>query len=103
MSELKIEVSKREEVPLLSRERVVCWVHFEGPVPSRKELQEKICSQLKAPAENCVVKNVDTRFGHKKAKVVVHIYKSAEHAKVIEPQHLYDRTEGKKKGAAPTA
>ena len=102
MSELKLEISKREEVPLLFRERVVCWVSFEGPIPSRKELQEKICSQLKAPLENCVVKHVDTRFGHKKAKVVVHIYKTAEHAKTIEEQHLFDRTEGKKK-AAPTA
>jgi ribosomal protein S24E len=103
MSEVKFHVHKKEDVPLLSRERIVLLADYEGAVPARIKVREQACGFLKIPLDVCIVKHIYTKFGSQKAKVIVHVYKSADEAKKYEEAHIFDKQAGKVKKAAAGA
>ncbi len=103
MTEVKFHIHKKEDVPLLSRERIVLLAEYEGAVPARPKVREQACGFLKIPLDVCVVKHIYTKFGSQKAKVIIHVYKSAAEAQKYEEAHMLAKQAGKVKKAAAGA
>ena len=45
---MEIEVQKQAKVPLLSRERVTGYAHFENVTPSRLDIKKALAAKIKA-------------------------------------------------------
>lgn len=103
MTDVKFNVHEKENIPLLSRERIVLLAEYTGAVPSRVKVREQACSFLKIALDVCVVKHIYTKFGSQKAKVLIHVYKSADDAKKYEEGHVFNKQTGKVKKAAAGA
>lgn len=88
---MKFEVLKEENIPLLSRKRIIGNIEFSGPTPSRDQLREAIAVRAKADKELVIIKKIDTVYGAVKAKVTAHVYKNKEDIPKIEPAHIVKR------------
>ena len=83
-----VEILKKKETPLLSRERVSVMVHYEGSTPSRLELRDVIAKKIAADPELTVVRHIYQRYGSPKAKVISHVYSNKESLAALEEDYL---------------
>lgn len=74
---------------------------FEGKTPSRQEFRKEIAANLKAKEELVIIKNINTEFGYRMAKVLVHVYKKKEDIEAVEPKYVMKRHEVKEKKEKP--
>lgn len=75
-------------MPLLSRERVTGFVHFEDKTPSRMDVKKALAHKIKAKEDMVVVRHIYQRFGEHKAKVIAHIYEDEKLMRQLEPANL---------------
>lgn len=91
---MEIEVMEERENPLLERKELWLKLRFEGSVPQRKEVRDKIAA-LKACDQNLVVVQwIRPVFGAREAKCFVKIYNSKEAMLSVEPKHIIRRNFG---------
>jgi len=83
---MELKLIEKKEVPLLSRTEIKGELSFTGKTPSNDEVTKKISSDLKVDAATIVIKHVYTGFGATKAKVIAHVYKTADDKTKIEPK-----------------
>lgn len=108
---MELQITKQRDTPLLSRKRVTCMIEYAAATPSRLEFKKIVAKQLKAPEELVIIKHIYTRFGQKKAKVIVHVYNDKKEMELIEDEYLLKKHQPKKaeaekaeeKPAAPAA
>ena len=83
-----IEILKKKDTPLLSRQRVSAMAYFEGKTPSRLELKELVAKKVSADPNLVVIRHIYQRYGSKKAKVICHVYKDEKAMKTLELETL---------------
>ncbi len=99
---MNIEIQKQKSTQLLSRERVTCFVHFDGgPTPNRLAIRKAIAKQISKKEDSIIVRHVYQRFGESKAKVIAHVYEDIAVMQQLEPGNLLKKhqKEEKKKTA----
>ncbi len=87
--DLKI-VSKKQN-NLLNRIEVVASISGFSSTPSRKDVGEAMCSELKCSPDCLVIREVHQPFGSKTVKVKANVYDSLELAKKREPEFIFNR------------
>lgn len=108
---MNVEITEKRENKLLGRTEIEALVTYENVTPKRKEMKELVCTTLGFNPENAVLRKVETQFGVKKAKVLVHAYPSKDKMMKTEPLYILVREglaekkkkEKKAKAAAPAA
>ena len=90
-----IEILKKKDTPLLSRQRVSAMVFFEGETPSRLDLKNVIAKKLSADPKLTVIRHIYQRYGNQKAKIISHIYKDKETMVRLEGETLVNKHEKK--------
>ncbi|MBI5073323.1 hypothetical protein HZA99_05900 [Candidatus Woesearchaeota archaeon] len=85
---MDIEVKKQNKMPLLSRERVTGYVHFDGVTPSLVEVRKALAHKIKATEDNVVVRHLYGRYGMRRAKMIAHIYHDQAVLKHLEGTNL---------------
>lgn len=88
---MDIEIQKQTKVPLLRRERITGYVHFEEVTPSRLNIKKALAAKIKAPEEHVVVRHIYQKYGARKAKVIAHVYADEVVMKELEPQKLLEK------------
>ncbi len=88
---MEIEVQKQAKVPLLSRERVTGYAHFENVTPSRLDIKKALAAKIKAAEDCVVVRHVYQKYGARKAKIIAHVYADQAVMKELEPQKLLEK------------
>jgi len=81
---MKLNPIKEVESKLLNRKRVVYEVLSGDKTPSKDELKQNIANGLKIDQKLIRVKHIYQRFGQRKSKAIVHIYKKEEDLKNTE-------------------
>ncbi|MEK6868089.1 MAG: hypothetical protein AABX98_04665 [Nanoarchaeota archaeon] len=85
---MDFEVSKQSKVPLLSRERVTGFVHFQGVTPSRLDVKKALAGKIKTKEEHVVVRHIYQKYGAQRAKVIAHVYQDEAMMKRLEAAGL---------------
>ena len=94
---MKIKILAKDEQPLLYRQQVKLEVEFDAEVPNRAFLKEQIAKFLKVDMELVMVEKISSKFGQRKADVVVHVYNDKAKLDSFVPAHIKKRHEPKKK------
>ncbi len=92
---MEISIVEERENAVLKRKEVRFKVEFEGATPSRKDVKEKLCHQLKAKPELVIVDELGQRYGLNEASGYAKIYSDADALKV-ELKHNIRRDKGEK-------
>ncbi len=71
---MNIEVTKQSKLPLLSRERVTGYVHFDSVTPSLVAVRKALAEKIKEDENHVVVRHLYGRYGMRKAKIIAHVY-----------------------------
>ncbi len=85
---MSIEVKKQNKLPLLNRERVTGYVHYEGVTPSRLEIKKELAKKISAKEENVVVRHIYGKYGTQRSKLIAHVYTDEASMKRFEPHNL---------------
>lgn len=93
---MKITPLKEIESKLLKRKRVVYEVLSPDKTASKEELKQNIAAGLKIDPKLVKVRHIYQRFGQRKSKAIVHIYKKEEDLKRIEEKAKKKKKDGKK-------
>ncbi|MFA5077735.1 MAG: 30S ribosomal protein S24e [Candidatus Micrarchaeia archaeon] len=104
------KIISNKENGVIGRKEILMEMSFEKSTPNRKELKQFLCSKVGANPDTAVLREVETKFGVKNLKAMLHVYQSKEAALATEPRHILARdgmAEKKKKRvkkkAAPPA
>jgi ribosomal protein S24E len=81
---MDLNITKKEEQPLLSRTEIIAEITFGGETPSRYDIVQAISKQLKSNPEFTLVKHIYNEFGSQKANIEAYIYKDEKVMKVLE-------------------
>ena len=100
---MELKILEDNQKPLLSRRELMFEASFDAKTHSRQDFRKSIAENLKANEELVIIKNIDTEFGYRMAKVLVHVYKNKADIEAVEPKYVMKRHEPKeeKKEAAP--
>ena len=94
---MDLTLGATKDNPLLNRKELTADISFTGKTPSYPEVTDALAQKLGVAKDVVAVQHVYTAFGATKAKVLAHVYKTAEDLKKIEPKIK------EKKSAAPAA
>ncbi|MDD5337199.1 MAG: 30S ribosomal protein S24e [Candidatus ainarchaeum sp.] len=104
------KIISNKENGIIGRKEIHMEVSFEKNTPNRKELKQFLCSKVGANPDTAVLRSVETNFGIRALKALLHVYQSKEAALATEPRHILARDgmaekkkKKEKKKAAPPA
>lgn len=83
---MELVYEKEVEMPLLERKRVTFKLVFEGATPKMEDVKKLVASKMKLAEDSVEVRHIFQKFGEHQAKVIAHLYKSAEMLKKYEPK-----------------
>ena len=75
---MELKILEKKENKLIDRIEISARLSFTGATPSMEQVKDSIASQMKAKADNILVKKIDTDYGYPSADVTAFIYGSAE-------------------------
>ena len=91
---MKFDILKQVEMPLLGRTRVTLTLEHTGSrTPSVDEATKAVAAQMKAPAENLVVRHIYPLYGQRTSKIIVHLYKDKETKERLEGSPTHGKEE----------
>lgn len=94
--ELKIEILKEFENPLLNRKELECIVrHPKVATPTRAEIRNTLAALLNCDKEALFVEKIISEFGISATKIYARVYASPSDAE-IEPSYVIKRNRPKK-------
>ncbi|MHA1259720.1 MAG: 30S ribosomal protein S24e [Candidatus Heimdallarchaeaceae archaeon] len=90
---MKINIINKTENKLLDRLEIEAEVeHIGQPVPKREEFLSKLSALLNKERNQVVLIKMEAKYGVGKSIARVHVYDSAERAKVVEKKYLLKRS-----------
>jgi len=88
---------KEENIPLLSRKRVIYLVDHPGKVtPKKEDIKKEVAKDLKIDESLINVRHIYPHFGTEKAKVIAHAYEKKEDYERFETINKRKKKDGKK-------
>ena len=85
---MNLEIIEDRKNPLLGRREIEVIIIYESGTPKREEVREEIAKRYNVEKERVIIEKMESLFGAKKARVHIHIYDSAEYAKMYERKHI---------------
>ncbi len=85
---MSVEIKKQVKLPLLNRERITGYVHYEGVTPSRLDIKKEIAKKTSTAENKVVVRHVYGKYGEQRAKIIAHVYEDEAAMKKFEPHNL---------------
>ncbi len=95
---MDFKIDSKKENPAFDRLEVSASISGFQTTPSRKEVTDLLCAELKCAPDVVVVQKVHQRFGTRQAFVSANMYKSAQAAAKTEPGYLFKRSAEKARG-----
>ncbi|MCK5629881.1 MAG: hypothetical protein KAI26_04650, partial [Nanoarchaeota archaeon] len=99
---MELKILEKKENKLIDRIEISARLSFTGATPAMEKVRDSIASQMKAKADNILVKKIDTDYGYPTADVTAFIYGSAESMERFEPRigkKALEKIEKKQKAA----
>lgn len=93
---MTIEIKKQEEAPLFNRTNIEARTAFDGPTPTRKDIQKQLSTKLKVEKELIIVHSIYTEFGHGVADIKASTYKNKKDLEAVERKYMINRHAEKK-------
>ncbi|RLE94920.1 MAG: 30S ribosomal protein S24e [Thermoprotei archaeon] len=88
-TEFKIEILKERDNQLLERKELELIVHhFARGTPRVYDVRQYLASQFKVDINTVYIRKMITEFGVGRSRAEVHIYRSPERARKVEPLHI---------------
>ncbi len=81
---MELEITTKEEKPLLKQTEVVATIRFTGATPSKREVVAALAAALKAKQELVIVRAIETRYGEQSARVHAFRYQDRESLELVE-------------------
>lgn len=92
---MELKILKKKEFPLLNKERVNVDVSYPNEAtPKKDDIKTSVVSLLGVDSSLVHVKHIYPRFGERKAKAIVNVYKD------VESLNVFDKKKEKKAKAA---
>ncbi|RLE51408.1 MAG: 30S ribosomal protein S24e [Candidatus Methanomethylicota archaeon] len=92
--EFHIEIVEKRRNPLIGRLELNVVIHHMGKgTPKRFDIRKAIADQFNTQIDCVYVRNLTTEYGIGRTIGRIHIYDSAERAKLIEPEYLILRNQ----------
>lgn len=88
---MDVNITSKNENKLFERKEVSALVNFTGPTPKRGDLKAAVANSVAANPETCVLRDVQTEFGIKRVKVLLHVYEKKENVPKYEPRYILVR------------
>ncbi len=85
---MNLEIIEDRKNPLLSRREIEAIIIYELGTPKREEVREEIAKKYNVEKERVIIEKMESLFGARKARAHIHIYDSAEYAKMYERKHI---------------
>ncbi len=104
---MNVNLLSTTENKLLDRKEVQAEISFDGATPKRGELKSAVCQKIGANPDLAVLRKVESAFGRKAVRVMMHAYSTKEALMGTEPVHvkvregLMQKPEKKKAAPAP--
>jgi len=96
--EFRIEIVGKRDNPLIDRiELDVVIYHMGAGTPDRFSVRREIASQFNVPLDCVYIRKIRTEYGMGRSIGRIHVYRSPERARVIEPEYIRARDEPSKK------
>lgn len=83
---MKLEITGKNERPLLSRTEVSGNISFESKTPSNDEVRKSIASGMGADESLVVMRSIYTRYGELAADFSAYVYKDKASMEKVEPK-----------------
>ena len=88
---MEIEILDEEENPMLHRTDVTFEVIHDEATPSRLSVRDSLAAKLNKDASEVVIRDMNTKFGMRKAVGYAKVYETSGHALDIEQDHMLER------------
>lgn len=98
---MKLDVQKERDTPLLARTRFTLSAEYSGATPSRRDFLKEVSKKLKSNEKLTVIRHVYSKFGRQKAKIIVHVYDTADAMNKLEGEGLIKKHQAPPKKEAP--
>ena len=102
---MNLEITEKNELPLLSRTEVSGKLAFENKTPSNDEVKKEIASKMKSDEALVVMKRILTHYGEQTGEFEAYVYKDQKSLERVEPKKKEKKegeaAEGAKKEEAP--
>lgn len=93
---MNLKLEKEYEVPLLSRKRVTMSLEYpKSATPKEEDVAKSVATLLKTDIGCVKIQHIYPKFGETKAKVIAHVYNSAEELQKIETINKKKKVEKK--------
>jgi len=90
---MSLNITKKNEQPLLKRTEIHAEITYERMTPSRDAIIKEIAKKTGASEDTVVLKHIDVIQGSRKANILAYAYEDAAAQKFLKPR------EGKKAAA----
>lgn len=90
---MEIVINSNNINNLLSRQELIMSINYEGALPSREEIKNKIAAILNKNKDLIIIQKIFSKFGIEEAKCFAKIYFTKEKLNEIEPKHMILRNE----------
>ncbi|MFH0713828.1 MAG: hypothetical protein V1722_04305 [Candidatus Micrarchaeota archaeon] len=94
---MEVKINSKTENKLFDRIEVNATLSKYTSTPSRKEVEQALCNELKCPVGALVINEILQPFGTKTATVNARVYVSPEQAGKMEPKYKFQRGKPKEK------
>ena len=103
---MNVDILSSNENKLLDRREIKAEIFFDGATPKRAELKQAVGGKLGINPDLMALRSLESAYGKRAVKVVIHAYPSKEKLMATEPNHIKIREglmqkEEKKKAEAP--
>ncbi len=88
---MDVEIISKKQNKLLDRTEIEAQIRYDGAMPNRKEIKEKVCTKLGFNPENSAIRKIDTGFALKRINALIHAYASKEKMMKTEPLYILVR------------
>ncbi|MCS7364068.1 MAG: 30S ribosomal protein S24e [archaeon GB-1867-035] len=90
----RIEIVGKRENPLIDRiELDVVIYHMGSGTPDRYSVRQEIASQFNVPLDCVYIRRIKTEYGIGRSVGRIHVYRSPDRARIIEPDYIIARDE----------
>lgn len=94
---MELQITSKEELPLLSRTRVKARITFKGATPTKQEAIVAFAKALNAEPNLIIIRQIKTAFGEQSAEIFGYLYKDRKSLETIEQKSMVKKNRSNKK------
>ena len=88
---MDVDIISESENPMLHRTDVTFELTHDEATPSRLQVRDSLAAKMNKDADEVVIRKLDTKFGMRKTVGYAKVYETADHARMVEQDHMLKR------------